>query len=149
MTPRFRVFIVALSGLFWGGLVLTGVLGRAGTLPSLRELAPLLGFAIAAEALHVGQQDKGGGLLSFSAAAHVAIAIVFGPVPAALAAAGALIVVDGLRLAQMRHLLGNSAMFGLSIWVAGEVYVGMGGSVGSVHTSDLVPLTALILVRFL
>ena len=48
----------------------------------------------------------------------------------------------------MRHLLGNSAMFGLSIWVAGEVYVAMGGSVGSVHTSDLVPLAALILVRF-
>ena len=137
MTVPFRVFIYGLSTVFWLGVAVALALGH-GDLPGLRELAPLFAFAVAAEALTVGQDERAG-ILSFSAAAHIAVAIVFGPVPAALVAGAAVIVVDGVQLTAVRHVVVNSAMFGVSIWVAAEAYVLAGGSVAVSYTHLTLP----------
>ena len=91
-------------------------------------LAPLFGLAIVIEAVMVRQEKNS---ISFSATAHIAAAIVFGPLAAALIAAWAVIVVDGVRLAPRWNILFNSAMFGSAIWVAGEAYLLVGGHTGS------------------
>ena len=110
----------------------------------------MIGLAIAAEALMVRQSEKpGGDVLSFSATAHIAIAILFGPIPAALVAAAAVIVVDGLRLQARLSIAINSAMFGLSILVAGYAFEAVGGTHGSLTASDVGPVVVLVATRFL
>src|SRR5690349_20444180 len=124
--------------------------GFSAPLPDLTEMAPLIGLAIAAEALMVRQSDKpGADVLSFSATAHIAIAVLFGPVPAALVAAAAVIVVDGLRLQARLSIAINSAMFGLSILAGGYAYEAVGGTFGSLTGSDVGPVVVLVATRFM
>src|SRR5205807_8546231 len=61
---------------------------------------PLLGLAVAAEALEIGAGEESGSLMSFSATAHVAAAILYGPAVAGILAALGVLIVDGSRLAK-------------------------------------------------
>jgi predicted HD phosphohydrolase len=98
----------------------------------LSKVAPLLAMAILGEEIVVLQRQRSGTpALSFSAPAHVAAAILLGPLPAAWIAAGGIIVADGLRPASRRFLVLNASMFGLAAWAAGSVYqAASGGQVG-------------------
>jgi hypothetical protein len=145
-----RLYILGVSACFWGAVVVLIGCGCGATLPSIGEIAPLVGLAIAAEALMVRQSEKpGADVLSFSATAHIAIAILFGPIPAALVAAVAVIVVDGLRLQARLSIAMNSAMFGLSILVAGYAFEAVGGSHGSLTSGAAGPVLVLVATRFL
>jgi len=145
-----RLYILGVSACFWGAIALLVAGGGGGTMPAFSVLAPLIGLAIAAEALMVRQSEKpGGDVLSFSATAHIAIAILFGPIPAALVAAAAVIVVDGLRLQGRLSIAINSAMFGLSILVAGYAFEAVGGTQGSLTASDVGPVVVLVATRFM
>jgi GGDEF domain-containing protein len=146
---RFTLYRVCLGGGFWLCLVAALALFRS-SLPPLTEITPLLALAIAGEELVVRQQVRSGGsVLSFSAIAHVAAAILVGPLAAAAVAAFAVVIVDGLRPAGRRLVLINSAMLGLSIWVAGECYVLAGGTRSLAGIGALVPLLALVAIRYL
>jgi HD-GYP domain-containing protein (c-di-GMP phosphodiesterase class II)/GGDEF domain-containing protein len=109
-------------------------------------VAPLLGVAIAAEALVVGRGDSSA---SFSVAAHIATAVLFGPLAAALVAALAVIVVDGLRQGPRPAVFLNSTIFGFAAWAGGLAFLGAGGTTGSLQPHDLLPVAALIATRFL
>jgi GGDEF domain-containing protein len=146
---RFALYRVCLGGGFWLFLLAALAIFRS-SLPPLTEITPLLALAIAGEELAVRQQARSGGsVLSFSAIAHVAAAILVGPLAAAAVAAFAVVVVDGLRTAGRRLVLINSAMFGLSIWIAGECYVLAGGTSSLVAIGALLPLLALVTIRYL
>ena len=108
-------------------------------------VAPLVGFAIAAEALVVSRENSSA---SFSVAAHVAAAILFGPFVAAMVAAVGVIVVDGIRLGPRPAVVLNSAIFALSAAAGGVAFLFAGGTVGPLTERDLVPAVALIGVRF-
>ncbi len=147
MSRPLRIYIACVSAVFWIGIVAVLVTGRPEPVGGLIVLAPLFGLAIMIEAVLV-RLDKNS--ISFSATAHVAAAIVFGPVAAALIAAWAVIVVDGVRLAPRWNILFNSAMFGSAIWVAGEAYLLVGGHTGSaIDADDALPLIVLIGTRLL
>ena len=109
-------------------------------------VAPLVGLGIAAEALVVSRQDTSA---SFSVAAHVAAAILFGPLVAAVVAAIGVLLVDGLRLGPRPSVWLNSAIFGLSAASGGIAFVMAGGSVGSMTARDIGPAVILIAVRFI
>jgi hypothetical protein len=150
VTRSARLYILSVSACFWGGMALLIACGVAAPLPHLTTIAPLIGLAIATEALMVRQSEKpGADVLSFSATAHIAIAILFGPIPAALVAAAAVVVVDGLRLQARLSIAINSAMFGLSILVAGYAYEAVGGTVGSLSGSDVGAALVLVATRYL
>src|SRR5438876_2588434 len=120
LTRRWAVYNASVGGGFWLLLVVSLVLFRS-SLPSLAAIAPLLALAIAGEELVVRQQARASGaVLSFSVIAHIASAILLGPLVAALIAVFAVAVVDGSRPAGRRLVLINSAMLGSSIWVGGE-----------------------------
>src|SRR5438034_362296 len=139
---RWALYRVCLGGGFWLCLVAALALFR-GSLPPLTEITPLLALAIAGEELVVRQQVRSGGsVLSFSAIAHVAAAILVGPLAAAAVAAFAVVIVDGLRPAGRRVVLVNSAMFGSSIWIAGECYLLAGGTRSFAGIEALLPLVA-------
>ena len=83
---------------------MTGALGSLHP----QQLAPLFGLAIAVEAIGVRKQDN---TIGFSAVAHLAAAVLFGPVAAASIAAVAVVLVDGdpvpphpLHPAQLGHV---------------------------------------------
>src|ERR687888_2781738 len=125
---RWVLYNAGIGGGFWLLLLALLVVFRS-SLPSLAAIAPLLALAIAGEELVVRQQARAGGaVLSFSAIAHIATAILLGPLTAAAVAALAVVIVDGLRPAGRRLVLINSAMLGSSIWIAGECYVFAGGT---------------------
>ncbi len=109
---------------------------------------PLLGLAVAAESLVIGSGEDTDPLLSFSAAAHVAAAVLFGPATAGLLAAIGVIIVDGPRLNGLRWLLPNASMFGLAAIVGGFAYQAAGGAVGSVTAGSGVGLVAVVVVRY-
>src|SRR4051794_32165305 len=119
-----------------------------GALGSLHptQLAPLLGLAIAVEAIGVRKQDN---TIGFSAVAHLAAAVLFGPVAAASIAAVAVVLVDGVRSRRTHFILLNSAMFGTAAWTAGLAYEATGGTVGTVVPSNVLPLVALVATRLL
>lgn len=147
MSRPLRIYIACVSAVFWIGIAAVLITGRPEPVGGLIMLAPLFGLAIMIEAVLV-RLDKNS--ISFSATAHVAAAIVFGPVAAALIAAWAVIVVDGVRLAPRWNILFNSAMFGSAIWVAGEAYLLVGGHTGSaIDADDALPLIVLIGTRLL
>ncbi len=149
MSRSSRLYILGVSACFWGAVALLIGCGCYAPLPAFSVIAPLIGLAIAAEALMVRQSEKpGADLLSFSATAHIAIAILFGPIPAALVAAAAVIVVDGLRLQARLSIAINSAMFGLSILVAGFAYEAVGGTHGTLTARDILPVLVLVVTRF-
>src|SRR4029079_12541048 len=88
-----RIYIYAISSLFWLGLFAALMTGALGSLHPT-QLAPLLGLAIAVEAIGVRKQDN---TIGFSAVAHLAAAVLFGPVAAASIAAVAVVLVDRVR----------------------------------------------------
>ena len=146
---HWALYRMCLGGGFWLLLCTALALFRS-SLPPLTEIAPLLALAIAGEELVVRQQARSGGtVLSFSAIAHIAAAIVVGPLAAAAVAAFAVVIVDGLRPAGRRLVLINSAMLGSSIWIAGECYLFAGGTSSLVGLHSLLPLFALVSSRYL
>ena len=149
MTRSVRLYVVLCSAALWLGLACAAALGRLNVLAHPARLAPLLGMAVAVEALVVRERNRGrANLQSFSATAHIAVAVIFGPAVAALLAAVGVVMVDGLQGAPRRVVLMNSAMFGWAIWCAGIAFELAGGTVGSVSAGDFVPLLVLIAVRF-
>jgi GGDEF domain-containing protein len=142
------LYRLCLGGGFWLLLCAALALFRS-SLPPLTEIAPLLALAIVGEELVVRQQARSGGtVLSFSAIAHVASAILLGPLAAAAVAAFAVVIVDGLRPAGRRLVLVNSAMLGSSIWIAGECYFFAGGTRTFAGIGALLPLLALVAARY-
>ena len=151
MNPRLRTYSLCLGGIFWLPLLAVVAIRWHALLPHLSQAAPLLAIAVLGEELVISQKQRSGSpVLSFSAPAHVAAVIVIGPTLAAAMAAVGLLISDGLRPDSRRFLLLNSAMLGASTWVGGLVYVATGGgSFGRLGTGSLVPLLALIVVRYL
>jgi GGDEF domain-containing protein len=149
MTGRIRKYAYALGFAFWGSLIAALSLGQS-DLPHLSRLVPFLALAIVGEELVVLQrQGSGRSVLSFSAAAHVAAAIVLGPTAAALVAASAVVIVDGLRREAFPYVLLNSAMFGGAIWIAGAVFEALVGPDDQLGLRTFLALLALITVRYL
>jgi HD-GYP domain-containing protein (c-di-GMP phosphodiesterase class II)/GGDEF domain-containing protein len=149
MKRSVRLYVASCSAVLWLGLVCAASLGRLDVLAHPARLAPLLGMVVAVEALVVRERNRGRSKLqSFSATAHIAAAIIFGPAVAALLACVGVVVVDGLQGAPRRVVLMNSAMFGCAIGLAGIVFELAGGTVGTVSSGDFVPLLLLIAVRF-
>src|SRR3954469_20765257 len=140
-----RIYIYAISSLFWLGLLAALMTGALGSLHPT-QLAPLLGLAIAVEAIGVRKQDN---TIGFSAVAHLAAAVLFGPVAAASIAAVAVALVDGIRSRRIHFILLNSAMFGTAAWTAGLAYEDTGGTVGTVVPSNVLPLVALVATRLI
>jgi GGDEF domain-containing protein len=146
---RWALYSASIGGGFWVLLVAALLIFRS-SLPPLTEIAPLLALAIAGEELVVRQQARSGGaVLSFSAIAHIATAILLGPLTAAAVAAFAVVIVDGPRPSGRRLVLINSAMFGISIWIAGECYTVAGGTADLVGTRAILPLVVLVGSRYL
>ena len=149
MTGRVRTYAYALGFAFWASLIAALLLGQS-DLPDLSKFAPFLALAIVGEELVVLQrQGSGRSVLSFSAAAHVAAVIVLGPTAAALAAASAVVIVDGLRREAFPYVVINSAMFGGAIWIAGAVFTALAGPGDQLGPRALPALLALIAVRYL
>jgi GGDEF domain-containing protein len=146
---RWTLYSASIGGAFWLLLVASLVLFRS-SLPALAEVAPLLALAIAGEELVVRQEARGrGAVLSFSTVAHIATAIVLGPLTAALVAALAVVIVDGSRPAGRRVVPINSAMLGSSIWAGGELYRLAGGNADFRGTNVILPLLLLVAGRYL
>jgi hypothetical protein len=113
--------------------------------PPFTKIAPLLAMAILGEEVVVLQRQRSGSpALSFSAPAHVAAAILLGPLPAAGIAALGVIVVDGLRTTGRKFLLLNASMFSLSTWAAATVFQVAGGSHGNLAAPSLPALVAVL-----
>jgi HD-GYP domain-containing protein (c-di-GMP phosphodiesterase class II)/GGDEF domain-containing protein len=146
MTRAVRRYITLLSALFWISVAVATITGAGVPDRPLILVAPLVGLAIAAEALVVSRQDTSA---SFSVAAHIAAAILFGPLVAAFVAAIGVLLVDGLRLGPRPSVWLNSAIFGLSAAAGGIAFLIAGGSVGSMTEHDIAPAVILIAVRFM
>jgi GGDEF domain-containing protein len=118
----------------------------------LSKFAPLLAMAILGEEIVVLQRQRSGTpALSFSAPAHIAAAILLGPVPAAWVAAGGVIAADGLRPASRKFLVLNASMFGLATLAASSVYhtaAGSHGDLGRLSLPVLLAALALIATRY-
>jgi GGDEF domain-containing protein len=150
LTRRWALYNASVGGGFWLILVASLVVFW-GSLPPLVAIAPLLALAIAGEELVVRQQQAraGGAVLSFSAIAHIAAAIVLGPLAAAGVAASAVVIVDGSRTTGRRLVLINSAMLGSSIWVGAECYRLAGGTTDLDGLRAILPLVLLVGSRYL
>ena len=146
MSRSLRIYVAAVSGTFWLSVAVGMLVHGAYFSPTLAAVAPMVGLAIVFESMLVRMR---GISLSFSATAHIAAAVMYGPLVASLIAAGAVFVVDGVRLVPRRFVLMNSAMFGCAIGLAGLVFVGLGGSSRVTDPSNVLPLVALIGVRML
>ena len=144
MNRSLRIYIYTISAVFWLGLVAALGTGSLSGIEHPALLAPLFGLAVAVEAMGVRKQDN---TIGFSAVAHLATAVLFGPVAAAAIAALAVVLVDGIRSRQASFILMNSAMFGTAAWAAGTVFHLTGGSYGSVSPSEALPLMALVATR--
>jgi GGDEF domain-containing protein len=146
---RWALYNTSVGGAFWLLLLASLVVFRD-SLPPFAEIAPLLALAIAGEELVVRQQARAGGaVLSFSAIAHIAAAILLGPLTAAAVAALAVVIVDGSRPAGRRLVPINSAMLGSSIWVGAELYRITGGSSDFARLRLILPLLLLVAGRYL
>jgi len=111
-------------------------------------LLPLLALAIVAEALMVaGDDDATAHVLSFSATAHIATALLFGPLAAALVAVVAVVAVDGARLVPPLWVALNASMFAASILVACTLYQQLGGRPGEISIRVIPALLVLGLTR--
>ena len=146
---RWALYNAGVGGGFWF-LLLASLFVFKSSLPPLAAIAPLLALAIAGEELVVRQKARASGaVLSFSAIAHIATAILLGPLTAAAVAAFAVVIVDGSRPAGRRLVLVNSAMLGSSIWVGGECYQLAGGTANLVGIGVVLPLLLLVASRYM
>ena len=150
MNPRVSILTYCLGGAFWLALA-SAVFVERNSFPGLAAFAPLLGFAVAGEALVVHQRRSAqGAVLSFPAIAHVAAAILVGPVEAAAIAALGVVAVDGVRSpSHWRWVVLNSSMFGAAIWVGGSIFVLGGGSAGTISVDSLPAVLGLVASRYL
>ncbi|HUZ83389.1 MAG TPA: hypothetical protein VMU66_01745, partial [Gaiellales bacterium] len=142
------VYLASITGSFW--LVLAGLLvvDRGQIAGGWHAWLPLLGVAMIAEAFEVVTGDGAGdSVMSFSGGAHVAAVILFGPVIAAVIAASAVVLVDGVRAPSPRMVAANAALFGWASLVAGVAYQLAGGTVGSVSVASAVALVVLVVTR--
>ena len=144
MSRSLRIYVAAVSVTFWLSVAVALVVQGADFSPTLAALAPMVGLAIVFESMVVRMR---GISLSFSATAHIAAAVMYGPLVASVIAAGAVLIVDGVRLVPRRFVLMNSAMFGCAIGLAGVVFVGLGGSSRVTDPTNVLPLVGLIAVR--
>jgi hypothetical protein len=143
-----RRYMCGVAGTFW--IVEAVLIGARfpDVLPRWSVWLPLLGLAMMAEAFEVQASDDSGGVMSFSAAVHVAAVILLGPVLAALVAAVAVVLVDGVRVQRPLVVAVNSAMFGWASLVAGGVYVAVGGQTGRVSSAWAFALVAVVVYRY-
>jgi hypothetical protein len=123
-------------------------------LPSLPlgPLLALLAIAILGEEIVVLQRERvGSPALSFSAPAHIAAAILLGPLGASFVAATGVLVADGLRRSGRRFVVLNASMFAVSAWLAAEVYRAAGGGAGEgiISLSSLPAIASLLAARYL
>lgn len=116
------------------------------------QFAPLLAMAILGEEIVVLQRQRAGNpALSFSAPAHVAAAILLGPLSAAGVAVGGVIVADGLRPASRKFLVLNASMFGLATWASSAVYhatANVSGDLSHPSFPALVAVVGLVATRY-
>jgi GGDEF domain-containing protein/uncharacterized membrane protein len=146
LSRPFRIYVYSVSALFWAGLVAAfPASGWSGVQDPVR-LAPLFGLAVAVEAIGVRKQEN---TIGFSAVAHLATVVLFGPVAGAAVAALAVVLVDGLRAGPRTYILMNSAMFGTAAGTAGIMFELTGGTVGRVNASEALPLVVLVVTRLL
>src|SRR5690348_15578865 len=143
-----RRYMCGVAGTFW--IVEAVLIGARfpDVLPRWSVWLPLLGLAMMAEAFEVQASDDSGGVMSFSAAVHVAAGILLGPVLAALVAAVGVVLVDGVRVQRPLVVAMNSAMFGWASLVAGGVYVAVGGQTGRVSSAWAFALVAVVVYRY-
>jgi GGDEF domain-containing protein len=141
-----RIYITIVSAAFWPALIAAIATGALSGISRPALLAPLFGLAVAVEAMGVRKQEN---TIGFSAVAHLATAVLFGPVAAAAIAAFAVVLVDGIRTRQAMFILMNSSMFGIAAWAAGTVFVATGGTVGAVTPAEALPLMALVATRLI
>jgi HD-GYP domain-containing protein (c-di-GMP phosphodiesterase class II)/GGDEF domain-containing protein len=120
VNPRLRKYGVVIGGAFWIAFAVEAALNPE-AFGSFSRMAPLIAIALVGEELMVRQREDGGAAISFSAAAHVAAALLLDPLAAAATAVLGLVISDGLRSDGRRFLLINSAMFGGSTWIAALV----------------------------
>ena len=113
--PGYKIVAPLLSGAFWLGLFAALGTGALSNLSHPQRIAPLFGLAVAVEAMGVRKQEN---TIGFSAVAHLAAAVLFGPVVAACIAATEVVLVDGVRSRHLTYILMNSAMFGTAAWHA-------------------------------
>lgn len=147
MNPRLRIYGLVVGGLFWAALV--AALAVRHGVDSFAKMAPLVALAVVGEELVVRQRESGGAAaISFSAVAHVAAALLLNPVDAAVTAALGIVIADGLRSDGRRFLLINSAMFGISTWVAALAYQLLGGGTAHLTVGSFVALLAVLAVRY-
>jgi hypothetical protein len=144
LSRSLRIYIYSISAVFWLGMGAELWSGALGDLSQPQRLAPLFGLAVAVEAMGVRKQEN---TIGFSAVAHLATAVLFGPVAAAGIAALAVVLVDGVRSRHLSFILMNSAMFGTAAWAAGEVFIHTGGTIGKVTPDEALPLVLLIATR--
>ena len=144
MNRSLRIYIAIVSAAFWLALIAAIARGALSGIDQPALLAPLFGLAVAVEAMGVRKQEN---TIGFSAVAHLATAVLFGPVAAAAIAGLAVVLVDGIRTRQTMFILMNSSMFGIAAWAAGLAFQATGGTVGVVTPSEAVPLMALIATR--
>jgi GGDEF domain-containing protein len=142
-------YMYGVAATFWCVLAVL-VAREAGALVTMWAVwLPLLGLAMTAEAFEVGtSSETAGGVMSFSAAAHIAAVILLGPVLAALVAAAAVVLVDGVRAQRPVVVAVNSAMFGWASLAAGAVYLVAGGHTGRVSSAWGAALVAVVVARY-
>jgi hypothetical protein len=142
-------YMCGVSATFWCVLAVLVSLEVGALHPMWQIWLPLLGLAMMAEAFEVGTaSEAAGGVMSFSAAAHIAAVILLGPVLAAFVAATAVVLVDGVRAQRPVVVAVNSAMFGWASLVAGAVYVLAGGHTGGVSSAWGAALVAVVVTRY-
>ncbi|HET7170998.1 MAG TPA: HD domain-containing phosphohydrolase [Gaiellales bacterium] len=146
MSRPFRIYVYSVSALFWAVFAVGLATNMWTGIDQPARLAPLFGLAVAVEAMGVRKQEN---TIGFSAVAHLATVVLFGPLVGAGVAALAVVLVDGLRSGPRIYVLMNSTMFGAAAGIAGALFELTGGSVGSVTASDAFPLAVLVVSRLL
>jgi putative nucleotidyltransferase with HDIG domain len=115
--------------------------------PLLSTAAALLALAVIGEELVVFQRQRvGNPVLSFSAPAHIAAAIMLGPAAAGAVAALGVALADGLRAGSRRFLVLNASMFGVSTWFAATAYRAAGGDYRMLERPTVTTVVALLVL---
>lgn len=127
------------------------VLGMSlGTAARWGEILFFIAVTLIAEALPVETPLGAGTTVSASFGLIYATIITFGPTGAALIAAIGTVSFRDLKEKPWYRNLFNMAQLAICTYLAGEIYIHLGGAVGTFNLSqNLLPLTAAFLVHFL
>ena len=148
MNRPLSVYLAVLTSAFAVVVAALVARGHGDAVTDWRAWLPLLAVAMLVEAFEVSVGDReGSAALSFSGAAHVAGVILFGPIVAAMIAAAAVLLVDGVRSWSPRLVLANAALFGWATLAAGGAYELAGGTVGSLSAASAVAVVVLVVTR--